>query len=88
MEQAMHARMAVNPSNTRQKMTRQEMIFTAPPCRKIAPARTRAQQINLGDRRQVDHWCRYLGATRFQLFSAVDQFGNEVAAVQRALRLR
>ena len=87
-EQAMHTRMDINPTNTRQEMTRQEIIFTAPARRKIAPAKTRVQRIDLRDRRQVDHWCRYLGATRFQLFSAVDQFGNEVAAVQRALRLR
>ncbi len=79
----MHTRIEIHPNDSSR-----EIFFTAPALRKMAPAKTSAQQIDLRDSRQVDHWCRYLGATRFQLFSAVDQFGNEVAAVQRALRLR
>jgi hypothetical protein len=46
------------------------------------------RNVDIKDRDEMMMWCRRLGVTPFQLCSAVDRVGNEVALVRNALRIR
>jgi hypothetical protein len=44
-------------------------------------------QIDVRDPAQVAHWCRELGVTWLELFSAIERVGTDIAAVRLAVRL-
>ena len=45
-----------------------------------------ALHIDVSDPAQIAHWCRELGCTWLELFSAIDRVGPGIGAVRNAVR--